>query len=389
MKVLHICLAAFYIDNFSYQENLLPKYHKKNGLKVEIIASLESFDANGNRIKLNKECEYINEHGIKVKRLNYKGTKIARKLRIYKGTYEAICEADPNIIFIHGCQFMDIKEVVRYVKSKPNIKIYVDNHADFSNSATNYFSRTFLHGFIWKKCAQLIEPYTKKFYGVLPARVDFLKDVYKLPKEKVDLLLMGADDEKVKLANDTTLKNNLREKYRINKDDFLIVTGGKIDNAKKQTFLLMKAVQKLNNPKVKLLVFGSVIEELQSELNSLTDNEKIIFIGWLDSDETYKHFAIADLVVFPGRHSVFWEQVAGIGVPMLVKYWEGTTHINIGGNCEFLYEDTTSELLNKLNELVSQPEKIEYMKNIARELGDNEFSYNMIAKKSVQYLGMH
>lgn len=27
MKILHICLASFYIDNYSYQENLLPKFH--------------------------------------------------------------------------------------------------------------------------------------------------------------------------------------------------------------------------------------------------------------------------------------------------------------------------------------------------------------------------
>lgn len=47
MKVLHICLASFYIDNYSYQENLLPIYHKKMGYDVEIIASLFNFDKNG------------------------------------------------------------------------------------------------------------------------------------------------------------------------------------------------------------------------------------------------------------------------------------------------------------------------------------------------------
>ena len=41
----------------------------------------------------------------------------------------------------------------------------------------------------------MINPYVNKFYGVLPARVDFLINEYKLPKNKVELLVMGADDD--------------------------------------------------------------------------------------------------------------------------------------------------------------------------------------------------
>ena len=47
MKVLHICLACFFPDNYSYQENMLPKFHKELGYDVEVIASLASFDRNG------------------------------------------------------------------------------------------------------------------------------------------------------------------------------------------------------------------------------------------------------------------------------------------------------------------------------------------------------
>ena len=89
-----------------------------------------------------------------------------------------------------------------------------------------------MHKIIWRKFAHLIEPYTTKFYGVLPARVDFLKNVYKLPEEKVELLVMGADDEKVKEAKNPNVKKEIRKKYNIKPGDFLIVTGGKIDYAK-------------------------------------------------------------------------------------------------------------------------------------------------------------
>ena len=47
MRILHLCLANFYIDNYSYQENMLPKYHKMMGHYVSVIASKVSFDENG------------------------------------------------------------------------------------------------------------------------------------------------------------------------------------------------------------------------------------------------------------------------------------------------------------------------------------------------------
>src|SRR5690606_17913432 len=122
-------------------------------------------DNNGKPCLLPKPSKYINEYGIPVTRLKYKNSKLAPRLRQYDGTYKAIEEAQADIIFIHGCQFLDIKHVVSYVRKNPNIKVYVDNHADFSNSARNFISKNILHKIIWKHCAHLIEPYTTKFYG--------------------------------------------------------------------------------------------------------------------------------------------------------------------------------------------------------------------------------
>lgn len=382
-KILHLCLASFYIDGFSYQENLLPKYHKKMGYDVEIIASLFTFDENGKASYLEKLKPYVNEDGIKVTRLEYKKSVFGKILRRYQGTYDAIIESKPDIIFIHGSQFLDIDKVVKYHKKYPNTKIYVDNHADFSNSARNFLSKNILHKIIWRKCAQLIEPYTTKFYGVLPARVKFLNNMYGIPKEKIELLVMGADDEKVIEAEKIAVKNSIRKKYNINKSDFLIVTGGKIDNAKKQTLLLMQAVQKISDEKVKLIVFGSVIPELKDEITKLIDGNKVQYVGWVESDESYDYFAAADLVVFPGRHSVFWEQVVGQGIPMIVKWWEGTTHIDIGGNVVFLYEDSSDEIQDQIYELLNDKATYNQMNKVAKSNKKKDFLYTEIARKSL------
>jgi 1,2-diacylglycerol 3-alpha-glucosyltransferase len=386
MRILHCCLAAFYIDGYSYQENILPREHKKIGHEVMILASTETFIDN-NVLGYIEPKSYMNEDDIKVTRLAYKKIlphSIMKKLRVYKGTEEVLYEFKPEIIFLHDLQFLDIIHVVNFVKKYPNTKVYVDCHADFSNSARTWLSKNILHSKIYRYCAKKIEPYTIVFWGVLPARVDFLKRMYKITPEKVKLLVMGAEDEKVQEARKEKNRSTFREKHNILKDDFLIVSGGKVDSMKKQTLNLMRAMKNINNKKIKLIIFGSVAKELTVEFNELCDNRFIQFIGWVSSDESYNIFAAADLVVFPGRHSVFWEQVVGLGIPMLVKYWEGTTHIDLGGNVRFLYNDSSDEIKELISEICCNPDILKKMKLVAENKGMETFSYSKIAQKSIE-----
>lgn len=384
MKVVHLCLCSFFPDNYSYQENLLPKFHKELGYEVEVIASTQSFDKNGKVCFLPNVGSYQNEYDIKVTRLAYKSqSKIWRKLKRYQGTYEAIKAAKPDIIFIHGGQFLDIDQVIRYIKENPKIVVYVDNHADFSNSATNWISKNILHKIVWKYCEKKIEPYTKKFYGVLPVRVDFLKNMYNLPSSKCELLVMGADDHLVAKANNPSIRKKIREKYGVDEEDFLIVTGGKIDAWKTQTLFLMKAVRNITSDRIKLIVFGSITPELKEKVYALADGKKIQYVGWIKSSDSYQYFAASDLAVFPGRHSVFWEQVVGQGIPMLVKDWTGTHHVDLGGNVHFLKNDSIEEIQTEIEYLINHPDAYKKMKKVAYEKGMQVFSYKNIAKRAI------
>lgn len=380
MKIMHLCLACFYIDNYSYQENLLPKYHKKQGYEVEIVASLFTFDENGKGKWLKKADKYVNENGIPVTRLDFKKGRFSKALRKYKGLEKELERFSPDIIFIHGIQFSDIDIVVKYLKKHKGITVFADNHADFSNSAKSFISKNIQHGILWRSCAQKINPYVKRFYGVLPARVDFLKNVYKLPENKVELLVMGADDDDVIAAQNEEQIKNLRDKYVIAQDDFLIMYGGKTDNYKKQTLLLMDAVNQIDNPKLKLIVFGSVIPELKEEIDKRC-SDRVQYIGWVLAKDSYKYYAASNLACFPGRHSVFWEQVAGQSVPMLVKRWDGTTHVDCGGNVKFLTQDSTEEIKAAIEEIL---ENDNYNKMLeAAKKASETFMYSRIAQRSI------
>ena len=382
MKILHICMSQ-YSDGWTYQENLLAKYHRLLGFDVTIITSMYCYH-NGDLIKDSK-TKFVDCNGCQVIRLQKKIGIPNGKIPKYKNFYKTIESIKPDIIFSHGCQYADICKVKKYINLYQNVKLYVDNHADFSNSATTWISKNILHKVIWKHYAHVIEPVVKVFWGVLPARVDFLVNVYKLPKEKCKLLLMGGDDELIRSVESTEYLDKLRKSWNIQKNDFLVVTGGKIDKAKSETLLLMKAVKKINDPHVKLLIFGSVEETLKKEINGLTDGVMIQQAGWIKPENSYGFFGMADLVVFPGRHSVFWEQVAAQGIPMIVKEWRGTQHVNVCNNVIFLSDVTSDMIIKKITDLVYNKKAYQEIRKNAKR-AQEYFSYMQIAKKSIEII---
>lgn len=390
MKIVHICLSGLYMDGWGYQDNMLAKYHRQQGNEVYVIANRYVYDEEGNYTDISSDKYFeIDCNDVKVIRLEQKGHKKlkgpAERVH-YKHLYTELSKISPDIVFLHNPQIMDVEDIVRYMKENRTAKLFVDSHSDYSNSARNFLSKHILHGILWRsKVAKLI-PYTEQFYGVLPARVDFLIERYKTPKEKTKLLCMGMDTDLAELADDSEIIDNLRREHNVTEEDFLIVTAGKIDHAKRQTLLLLEAVASIDNPHLKLLIFGSVVEDMKDEFNNLLNKagEKASYIGWVEADKSYPYFAAADLVVFPGRHSVMWEQVAGQGIPLVVKYWDGTTHIDLGGNVKFLYKDSAQEITNTIKNLMDRSPEYEKMKVIARSEANKKFSYREIAIEAIK-----
>lgn len=383
MKIVHICLCGAMTDGLTYQENIITKYHRRMGYEVTVIASQYVWDPHG-KIVLTDKATYLNEDDVKVIRIPIRFGTVDNRLKLYPSLYRTVESEEPDILFIHDCQFLDVRVLAKYLRKHPKVRAYVDNHVDYSNGAHGWLSRNILHKMLWRHCAHRIEPYVTRFYGVLPARVDFLQELYALPAAKCELLVMGGDDEMVQRAAQPEVRAYIRAQYGIAEDDFLVVTGGKIDGFKTQTLLLMQAVRNIKSDKVKLLVFGSVADELKGKVESLADGTKVQYIGWIQAKDSYHYFAAADLVVFPGRHSVFWEQVAAQGIPMLVKDWPGTHHVDLGGNVQFLKQDSVDEIKDAIERLVDHPEKYRRMKSVALEKGMHEFSYAEIAKRAIE-----
>lgn len=387
MKILHCCLAAFYIDDYGYQENILPKMHRLQGHQVSILASTETYI--NTKLDYVKPSSYINSDGIPIIRLPYIKvipSFLSRKLRIYKGLKSVLFSIKPDIIFIHDLQFLSILTIANYAKKNKHVLIYVDGHTDFINSAKNWISRNILHRIVYRYCAKIISPFTTKFYGVLPLRIDFMKDVYKIDKSMIEFLPLGYDDTVVNFANRENMRSQKRRELLINDKDFLIVSGGKID-LRKNLHILLQAFKILHNDNVKLLIFGKPTLEMDYLINDLKETKNAIYVGWQSQEEIKSILFAADLAVFPGTHSVLWEQSVGYGIPTVFLKWKGIEHIDLGGNCQFIERPEVDCIKEVLENILSNEALYNRMKSISLEKGSKYFAYSEIARKSIETKG--
>lgn len=382
MKILHICLGNYFSDGYTYQDNMLPKYHVLQGHEVMVIAPRLSFNKEGKWEKLPEE-DYITKDGFRLLRIDYKSqSKCNIILRRHKGFNRIVKEYAPEVIFVHNLHFMDVLYLPKYKQQHPEVKIYVDNHADWINSMNNWVSRNLQHGLLFKYYAKKLIPVVEKFYGVLPVRCKFLNEVYGIPKEMIEYLPLGVDDEKLKLVDREANRSSVRIELGFEESDFVLVSGGKIDKLK-NFHLLLQAVSENKHANLKLILFGSIADNFKDEFEHCLGDDRIKFVGWQQADAITRFILASDLAVMPGTHSVIWEEIVGCGIPALFKHYEGMHHVDVGGNCRFLYEDSPNEINKYLDELLDNPDIYNEMKNVALTEGRKKFSYSEISKRAI------
>lgn len=378
MKIVHLCLSAFFIDNYSYQENILPKYHVKFGHSVTVIASLFSFNGKGEGYYMDGYTEYDDKNGFHVIRLPYKfPQKVNRTLRHYEGFSEVLEKEAPDLIFSHNVSYGDITVLIKYLKKHPEVKVYADNHADYINSAKNFASKKILHPIIWRYYAKKLEPYLEKCFGVTPMRCRFLTDMYHINPNKVDYLPMGVDDDSIPKDRQKVFER-IRNELNIPLDDKVIITGGKIDRLK-NTDILVSAFQSIGDSHMHLIVCGTFTEEMSSLEEAIKNIPQIHYMGWCDANRVIDCMLASDMACFPGTHSTLWEQSVGLGLPAIFKLWHEMEHVNINDNCIFVKGDDTKELELSIKKIFTKYNEFRAASSIAAQ----SFLYSNISRRAI------
>lgn len=388
MRVMHVCLAAFYIDGFGYQENILPKLHKEMGNEVEIVASTQTYLDN---VKLGfvAASSYTNEYGIRVHRLPYVPLFplfLAKRIRAYLGLRERLTLFRPDLIFVHDVQFWDLLTISAY-KKETGATVVADCHADLGNSARGFFARWFLHGIFYKAILQVAKRSIDMLYPTLPIRAEFLRDVYGLRDRPMRLLPFGADDTQDPGVNRAVVRRRERERLGIAEDDIVLVSGGKLDGRKNIHLLIERFSDLYKAGRLRnfhLVVFGQPDAYVEGKLASIERCANVHLIGWLPADETYRAFWASDLAIFPGTHSVLWEEALGHGLGLVVLRWPGIDHLDLGGNIRYLDEASSVALDELFASLEADGgQEVLDLTAAAALLGPSQFSYRAIARKAL------
>lgn len=378
MRILHLCLACFYIDNYNYQENILPRLSSERGHSVKIIASTETY-INNEKLGYVNPASYMTEYGVPIVRLPYKtvvNQRISAKLRIYDGLQEEIEKFHPDIIFSHDLSFGSLPVVVKYVKEHKNVCFLSDTHTADYNSGQNWVSLNVLHKLFYKSRIQKALPYVKKVYYIGPAERDFSLNVYGVPEELMEFLPLGgvvlSDSDREKK------RNEYRHLFGIEDDELLFVHSGKL-SAEKETAMLLSAFSKNKSLKAKLIIIGSISDSIRDEIMKLINaDDRISYLGWKDADFLQGSLCACDLYCQPGTPSATLQNAICCGSAIMAKPYEGYRLLDQGN---FLWIDSEDDIVSKFEKILNGNVSIETMRGHSLLIAKEYLDYAKMEEK--------
>jgi len=372
MKIVHV--AQYLNPGYGYQENILPFYQQQLGHDVVLVTSTHSNGFNGGN-RVYPAGDSI-ENGFRVRRLPIWGD-LKDKFVFFRNLYQVLVEEKPDYIFHHMPATLSVHTVCQYKKDHPQVFLALDNHADRSISIKNRLLRTLYYSFFWKLFLQIHDSWIDLYFGVTPARCLFLWEDFGVPREKVRLLPIGADSNRIR-SSDT--REAFLARHQLREDEILIVHGGKM-TADKQAIHILEAFARIANPKARLILFGTIDDP---EIHQwLEKDSRILFLGWLGRTETADVLKNCDFGIWNSRHTTLLEDALAAHLPMLLRYYGSTSHL-LDGSGLYLYDGSVREIQEKMQLLIDHPDLLQSLRQHARQHA-RLLDYATIAQESLEY----
>ena len=194
MRILNIAPESPYNEGWGYQDNLLPKYQARL-MNNEVTLVITTQTHRDGRIEETEQADYCSEDGFRVIRRPVKHVNIMGlgKLLFYIDINDVLQTFKPDLIFLHGLSSITIFQVIAYKKKNPDVVIVRDNHLDYNigyKPDSNLKSKAIC--LIYKAINKITIKYVDRVYCVTPWRKKYAEDVFGIPENKTDVLIMGA-----------------------------------------------------------------------------------------------------------------------------------------------------------------------------------------------------
>lgn len=304
MKVLHLCLSCYYVDGYSYQENQLVRRNVMDGHEVLVIASTEQIGPDGG-LYYSQAGGYEGTDGAPVVRLPYRAWlphKVMRKLRSYLGLRRRLEAFQPDVILFHGACAWDLRVVASYVRSRPQVTLYVDSHEDRYNSATNFLSKHVLHRGLYRGVLAYSRDVIKKLLCCSVECMEFVQEMYGFRENEIEFFPLGGEVFADVDYNCRRLAT--RDRLGLAQDSVLFTQSGKMGHAKKLVESLMAFTESNHSTGDVFAVAGHVLDEIKPDVDALAKQDtRIRLLGWQGSGQLADLLCATDVYVQPGTQS--------------------------------------------------------------------------------------
>lgn len=235
--------------------------------------------------------DILNEHNVNIITILDKviSNPIIRTKKNIKGFKNKIKELNPDILHINSCNASGLK--LAHIAKKCGIK-HVIVHSHNTLIEADKLKLKLLAHKIWQH-KYLSAP--DAYFGCSTESLEFMFNT-----KKGYLLKNGVDLSKFKFEEE--YRNEIRGKFNLRPDDYVIGHVGRFCNQKNHKFLIdiFNNYLKTNNGYLMLVGEGELREEIEEYVDSLGIKNHIIFAG--TTSEVYKYYSAFDLFVLPSLH---------------------------------------------------------------------------------------
>jgi len=357
---------------------MLVREHVSAGHEVLVLASTETFDSTG-LTSYTSPSTYLGTDGAAVIRLPYSKWlphRVMSKLRFHPGVYRLISDFKPNVIVFHGPCGAELLTVAKYVKQNTEVKLFVDSHEDFNNSARSWLSKLILYRGFYVPIIHSVRRVVEKFLYITYETKRFCKELYGLSDEELEFFPLGGvvlSDEEYK-----TQRLSARSRLNVPDDTVLFFQSGKFDHKKKllESLRAFKSVQSQN---ARLVLVGSFASAIEAEAQSLIDSDaRISYLGWANSDELLGLLCAADVYVQPGSQSATLQMSIAARCAVIID--DVASHRDIFRDNGFLVKNE-EDLAKAMSACLNSQDQIANMSKNSLEFANQKLNYAVLAAR--------
>lgn len=388
MKILLVC--NYFQPKLSYAESEIAKSLKKLGHTVSVITSDRYFPFPNYKETVEKVLgkrivgSYTKKiNGIEVTRQKVFFEFFARA--VFFGIHKKIDVFKPDCVIVFGLSTPSCIQV-SLLKLKNNFRfIGVDSHLPSELFSSQIPIKKVFYFFFRLIFSGIINKTIDKTIAVQEGTKEVITKYYGIQK-KVSLVSHGTDTSIFQFNKEK--RNKIRAKYKLKKNDFLIIYTGKIIESKGVDILV--SAFKLLSVKYQniylLLVGGGPKEYIQKciKIAQPSVNKKIIWESFKKYQELPAYYSASEVAVWPLQESLSMNDAAACSIPYIVNDTIGVKERLSNNNALLYKKGNAKDLAQKIEVLYKNSDKRIKMGRNGRTLVENKLSWQKVAQRYIE-----